>query len=1075
MSRWKKCTPPEQHQWDEFVSFAPPSQILRTVVAISEYKYGTMKLSFRFVVLAAAILLALTEQPRALSTGLVISQVYGGGGNSGASFTHDYVELYNRSGSPISLNGLSIQYASATGTGNFGSSSTQLTELPNVMLAAGTYFLVQEATNAPVGAALPTPDLIDPTPIAMAAGAGKVALVTGTTTLGCNGGSTLCAPAQQVRIIDLVGYGNANFFEGAAAAGTLSATAAAIRTAGNVDTDVNSVDFEVRTPEPRNGNFIPPPPPVERPIYELQGEGGTSAFTNADVSTTGIVTARKTNGFFIQVPDILSDGVDKTSDALFVFTGAAPPVVVGQEVRVVGRLVEFRSSSALRPGTLTEISGPTVTVLSSDNALPTALDLSELLASAASFSSAADQFERYEGMLVTTPSMDVVAPANAFGEFYAVVSGTPRPFREPGIDVSEPLPAEAPAGVDRFDGNFERVMLDSDDFMIAPGPPPVRRTRLDLPAGTPLSPVQVRNVFGPLDYAFDNYRVMLDPTATATGGRSPEPVPAREGSEFTIVSLNLENFRDGTPNFANREIKAARLIDEVLDTPDILGLIEVGDLEDLETLAATINGATGTSYVAYLLDGNGVLGEGFEQNIGYLVNDARVEVLNTFQVYRGDMFDFGGQSDLLHDRPPFVLEARVRHTGTPVTVILNHLKSLIEVNSPEPYQGTGLTTGARNRLKRRLQAEDLADLVTSRMNDNLVVLGDMNAFEFNDGLVDVIGTIEGSPAPAEEVTASSGDRWTHELTNLADLLPAANRYSYVFEGNAQVLDHMLVNDAMLARLTRFMYARNNADFPESLESDFTVSTRLSDHDAAVGYFGAVTDLSVTAAVSSPVAAGGAWTADVSVANGRDTATDVTLSVVLPAGVAWQSTTAPAGWTCTTASGIVNCQTGTFITGASAAFEIAGLVGCNVPNSAAIGAWVAVGSATSETNSGNNMASAPATASNPPPSITDASSTPRQLRLPLPLLFPVFVHYGAADTCGPVTTSLSVMSDEPVTGPGQGLAGLTSPDWIVFNEHWVFLRAERSRSGDGRTYTVTISAVDAAGGVTTKDVTVTVPR
>ncbi len=145
----------------------------------------------------------------------------------------------------------------------------------------------------------------------------------------------------------------------------------------------------------------------------------------------------------------------------------------------------------------------------------------------------------------------------------------------------------------RFDGNFERVMLDSDDLVDAAG---VRRPRLNLPVGTPDAPVRVLNIFGPLDYAFDNYRVALDTTAVSSGDRLPVPVPPAAGSEFTIASLNLENFRDGTPNFANRRAKAARLIDEVLNTPDILGLIEVGDLEDLEVLAASINAATGTSY-----------------------------------------------------------------------------------------------------------------------------------------------------------------------------------------------------------------------------------------------------------------------------------------------------------------------------------------------------------------------------------------------------------------------------------------------------------------------------------------------
>jgi uncharacterized protein len=193
-------------------------------------------------------------QPASASaSGLVISQVYGGGGNAGAVYTHDFIELKNASTMPISLEGLSLQYASATGTGNFGGTATQLTELPNVTLQPGQFFLVQQATNAAVGAPLPTPDYIDPTPIAMAAGAGKVALVSGTTSLGCNGGSAPCSAEQLARIIDLVGYGGANFFEGSGAAPTLSATTAALRLEnGCQDTDDNAADFTAAAPDPRN-------------------------------------------------------------------------------------------------------------------------------------------------------------------------------------------------------------------------------------------------------------------------------------------------------------------------------------------------------------------------------------------------------------------------------------------------------------------------------------------------------------------------------------------------------------------------------------------------------------------------------------------------------------------------------------------------------------------------------------------------------------------------------------------------------------------------------------------------------
>ena len=165
--------------------------------------------------LAVVVSTLLVQSAGAVSANLVVSQVYGGGGNAGAPYTHDYIEIFNRGTGTVSLDGMSLQYASATGTGNFGATTTQLTELSG-SLAPGQYLLVQEASNAAVGVPLPTPDIIDDTPIPMAAGAGKVALATGLTSLGCNGGpGQPCDAAALARIVDLVGYGSANFFEGA--------------------------------------------------------------------------------------------------------------------------------------------------------------------------------------------------------------------------------------------------------------------------------------------------------------------------------------------------------------------------------------------------------------------------------------------------------------------------------------------------------------------------------------------------------------------------------------------------------------------------------------------------------------------------------------------------------------------------------------------------------------------------------------------------------------------------------------------------------------------------------------------
>src|SRR5512144_2823700 len=133
-----------------------------------------MRLSLRrapsSITVAALFCSALIAVPAlGASPNVVISQVYGGGGNSGAPYTNDFIELYNRGTTTVSLAGWSVQYASATGTGNLGANSGQLTELSG-SIAPGQYWLIQEAGGA-TGAPLPTPNVTDATPISMAAGA----------------------------------------------------------------------------------------------------------------------------------------------------------------------------------------------------------------------------------------------------------------------------------------------------------------------------------------------------------------------------------------------------------------------------------------------------------------------------------------------------------------------------------------------------------------------------------------------------------------------------------------------------------------------------------------------------------------------------------------------------------------------------------------------------------------------------------------------------------------------------------------------------------------------------------------
>ena len=216
------------------------------------------------------------------SADLVISQVYGGGGNTGAPYNADFIEVFNGGDAPRSLAGLSVQYASATGTGTFGASG--LVALPAVDLAPGGYLLVGMTAGA-TGSPLPAPDATGT--IAMSGTAGKVALVTGTAALPCNGGSDPCTADELAAIVDLVGYGTANFFETAPAPG-LSNTTAAQRTAAArcADSDDNSADFVAVAPAPRNtaspaepcgGPPVNTPPSVTPNPFPIQHTAGTTA------------------------------------------------------------------------------------------------------------------------------------------------------------------------------------------------------------------------------------------------------------------------------------------------------------------------------------------------------------------------------------------------------------------------------------------------------------------------------------------------------------------------------------------------------------------------------------------------------------------------------------------------------------------------------------------------------------------------------------------------------------------------------------------------------------------------------
>ncbi|MGB9110738.1 MAG: Ig-like domain-containing protein, partial [Telluria sp.] len=172
---------------------------------------------------------------------LVITQIYGAGGNSGAAFKNDYIEIFNPTSAAVSLSGLSVQYASSAGT-----SWTNNTALPaTAVLQPGQYFLVQEFSNGATGSALPTPDATGS--INLSGTAGKVALVKGTAALPAS------ATPTSTNVIDWVAFGSGSTpAEGGAPTATLAPTTAAFRTNECADTNNNGADFTVKAAAPRN-------------------------------------------------------------------------------------------------------------------------------------------------------------------------------------------------------------------------------------------------------------------------------------------------------------------------------------------------------------------------------------------------------------------------------------------------------------------------------------------------------------------------------------------------------------------------------------------------------------------------------------------------------------------------------------------------------------------------------------------------------------------------------------------------------------------------------------------------------
>ena len=561
------------------------------------------------------------------------------------------------------------------------------------------------------------------------------------------------------------------------------------------------------------------------PIYDIQGAALVSPLNGTQVTTTGIVTAVDSNGFYLQDPT--GDNNTATSDGIFVFTSSAPGVNVGEELEVAGTVSEF-TPGGTSTGNLstTQISNAILTTLSTGNNLPdaTIIGNSGRVPPTESINDdpnsynpdvdGIDFFESLEGMLVTAEDAVAVGGTTRFGEIFTVVNDG---NSATGISDRNTL------NISPDDFNPEKVQIDADSDIL-PG--------FDFPdvnAGDSLG-----DVTGVVTYSFGNFEINpTQPFSVTEAGLLPETTTIQFGEDrLTVASYNVLNLDpndgDGDEDVANGRYNAiANDIVNNLGSPDIIGLQEVqdnsGSADDgtvsadanlqqlIDTIAA--NGGTQYEFIDNTFISNNASGGQPGGNIrtAFLYDPNRVNLVD------GSVETIGDQnSGSAFEGARLPLVADFEFNGQEVTVVNNHFSSkggsspIFGVDQPfEDLQENPDVNGSLDERQAQAQAVDayVNNLLGVNSDANVVVLGDLNEFEFI--------------SPVDEILGSS-------LTNLIDTIPENERYSFIFQGNSQQLDHILVSDGLLDG-AEVDIVHVNSEFAET-------ETRASDHDPVLASF-----------------------------------------------------------------------------------------------------------------------------------------------------------------------------------------------------------------------------------------------
>lgn len=589
------------------------------------------------------------------------------------------------------------------------------------------------------------------------------------------------------------------------------------------------------------------------PIHEIQGAQHTSPYSNTLVSdVTGIVTAMRSNGFYMQDP--MPDNDAATSEAIFVFTSSAPSVNVGDAVTVSGRVTEFRPGGSTGANlSTTQISNPNITTQSSGNALPPATvvgtggrvppqeviedNATGSVEASGTFDPATDGIDFYEsleGMLLQVNDAVAVGPTNNFGEIVVLPdNGANATVRTPrGGIIIRPN-----------DFNPERIIID--DAIVSAEPQ-----------------VNVGDRFGGaitgvLDYSFGAFKLLNTQAlpAVVPGGLTKETTEPAGLNQLAVATFNVENLDPG--DGAAKFNALAQVIVSNLKAPDLIALEEIQDNNGptndsvtnadvtYNTLIAAITTAGGPTYQFRQIDpvddqdggepgGNIRVGFLFRTDRGLAFVDrpggGPMTATTVVDSGSGPRLSFSpgriDPSNPAFNRSRKPLAGEFTYNGRHLFVIANHFTSK---GGDQPLFGRFQPPARSSEVQRTQQAQIVNNFVDGILavntNANIVVLGDLNDFEFSA----VLNTVKGGV-----------------LTALIDTLPENERYTYVFEGNSQTLDHMLVSSNFLNSPFTFDVVHVNAEF----------SDQISDHDPQVGRFTLAEDaVTPTATMTTSVPTG----------------------------------------------------------------------------------------------------------------------------------------------------------------------------------------------------------------------------